>query len=321
MNNQGVFMVAGQRQSKLEYIQNPSRDMEEGMFNEALQGRGGGIWAGTAFGLAYGTAAGALIGLVPGMLGYAPLSVVAVGGSAALCGALGALSGRVAGGENGSASGAAVGSSRVILTEMRAQMQGIRKELQDIKVSAGMALPGEAVAEPPPGPPAETKVTENVRGAFNWKTFALSFGLGAAVGAVIWAASYMLAGGGGDALSENLIGKNVLTKLGFGGSAGAQALGSALIGGAAAGTFGFNLPRLSSKIYTVARRCISGRVFEKAETTAQSQQMAVAEARQYVQATGLDDHIAAHEARRVCYQEVVAAQREQLAAAQLLGRV
>lgn len=304
------------RPSKKEYAENPVRDLEEDIFNEAFQGRGGGTWAGTAFGLFYGSAAGAAIGLIPSIAGFGAFTWTGLGGSAALCGALGALSGRVAGADNGSAAGAAVGGTKVVLSEVRSQMKGLKQELQDMRADLAVRdgvltpeqagqlrqLPAGSFAE---GEPAEKTATGNHSGYIKWKTMLLSVGLGAVVGAVVWAASYLLAdGAAAEALKENQIGKYVLEKIGFGGSAGAQLLGSSLIGGAIGGGFGFNIPLITAKLHMVARQCINGRIFEKAEEPEQARE---------IQHTGSRFEQISLEESPACsrYQDLIAVQRGQ----------
>lgn len=246
--------------TKAEYKSDPARALEADIFNEAVQGRGGGLWAGTFFGLGYGILAGSLIGLAPAVFtagGVAALTWQGVVGTAAALGTLGALQGRSAGSENGSASGAAVGSTKVLLTEMRQQFKGLKNEIDQVKDR--LEIPKENVLNTndvanKDDTIAENSATQNRSGFVKWRTAIVSTMLGAAVGLLAYTAGALV---GVDAIGD------ILGKIGFGGEI--APIGAALIGGASGGFFGFNVPLITSKMHMTARETINQRIFQPNE--------------------------------------------------------
>ncbi len=228
--------------------------LNEGIFNEGLQARGAGTWAGMAFGLTYGALAGAFVGSVPLLFGSA-VTASGIAGATALCAGLGAMTGGAAGAMNGSATGASIGGTHVMLSEIRSQFKEIRKDL---------GLPNKVEDHR-----AEQEATANTSGLVEWKTMGLSIMLGAAVGSLLYAAAYFLGDAGTATIPEGSLmpmGEKIFTKIGFEGPH-MQLLGSALFGAASASTFGINVPLITSKFHTFASNCLSGKIFRSHNAT------------------------------------------------------
>ncbi len=235
---------------------NADRDLEEGLFNEAVQSRGGGIWAGAIFGFIYGAIAGAAIAALPMIFGFGTVTTAGFLGAMALCASLGALGGRSHGGENGSAAGAATGSTKILLKEMRDQFSAVHQELDAIKDATGLSGAVPKVELPEKGK-AEAMFTENKPSYFKpWQTIATTYALSGAVGLAVYGAANLL---GGDVAGG--MASNVMQQIGYGASPATSALGAALMGMASGGIFVVNVPRISSELHMWARGAINGRVF------------------------------------------------------------
>lgn len=244
--------------SKQAYLDSPLRELEEGIFTEAWNARGGGMWAGL-FGAGYGAVAGAVIGGVATFLNPAA-GVQLLLGSIGVASISGLLIGRASGAENGSAAGAAVGSTRVILSEMRQKFKGLEHDMSAIKQKLGIPNDPDFEKKQAQEPLAETQATGNKKGYWEGGTKTLIFALavGAALGAIALASSYALN------LNNNAsVFKEVLDYMGFGASKTTKFIGATLIGAGTAGVFAFNVPLVTTKFHMLGRQINSGWLFEK----------------------------------------------------------